>query len=316
MIIDLHCHPSLKTYLFDKDFGTDDKYFTGGIWNPLVMQCDIPKMKRAGIKAVFSSIYTLEKELLNDCEPLKFIAGLYSAFDSKIKFLTNSNYYDATLAILKDIENEINEAKNDVVVVKTLNEYELAFKNNKIAIIHAIEGSHVLDNSSNKFANVFQILDDYYNRGVRMITIAHMYNNNYVESVGGIPDSMKIFNWFKNSKQHEGGLSAIGSELIRKMIDLKMAIDLTHCPVKARNDIYAVAKELKAKDPILLFTHVGFRDKNNIHPMSPDENEVKIVSDFGGIIGVIFMNSWLKNKDLYNHKKDIGYPLLSETIQK
>ena len=42
--IDIHCHPSLKTYLFNSDLF--ERYKTSEEFNPINVQVDIPKIKR------------------------------------------------------------------------------------------------------------------------------------------------------------------------------------------------------------------------------------------------------------------------------
>ncbi|MFH1050401.1 MAG: membrane dipeptidase, partial [bacterium] len=61
----------------------------------------------------------------------------------------------------------------------------------------------------------------------------------------------------------------------------------------------------------LIFSHVGVQ-KYNWHPMNPNDEEIKIIADSGGVIGVIFMNHWLSR---YSTKRDNGIENLAKTIE-
>jgi membrane dipeptidase len=285
----------------------NNPYSTSGAWNPFAMRSDVPKMVKGHMKAVFSAVYILERDMLDDCIILNAIAKVVSLFSSKIRYLTHKDSHLATIAILDNFEQAIAKARK-ATIVKTLEEYNNAVNDGLVAVIHAIEGAHTL---SGDLAN----LDEFYKRGMRMMTVAHMYNNPFVESIGGIPYTLKILGCFKNCHEHSGGLTVLGKELIHRMIDMRIAIDLCHCTLQSRKDIYAIAKAEKHKDPVILFSHAGFRDHNNSHPMSPDADEVKTIAELGGVIGVIFMNYWLANPSSFNPKKDLGFPLIAHTIQ-
>ena len=98
IVIDLHAHPALKTFLFNKQFYK--KHRTGGAWNPLAMRVDLPKISEGGLNAVFSSVYLIEKEMIYDCGILSFVVSLFGLFSKKFrnlkKFRITFSYYFKT----------------------------------------------------------------------------------------------------------------------------------------------------------------------------------------------------------------------------
>ena len=70
-LADLHVHPSLKTFLFNKKLYKCNR--TGGAWNPLALRVDLPKVIKGGVNLFLSSVYLPEKKMIKDC---KFNCGI------------------------------------------------------------------------------------------------------------------------------------------------------------------------------------------------------------------------------------------------
>jgi len=76
--------------------------------------------------------------------------------------------------------------------------------------------------------------------------------------------------------------------VIEEMLRLGMLIDLTHCTPKARRQAYEICGTRRPH----MFSHVGVQPLAD-DPMSPTEDEIRHIASTGGVIAVIFMNSWL-----------------------
>ncbi len=298
--IDLHAHPSLKTYLFNKRLYK--KHKTGGAWNPLAMRVDLPKIVEGGVNAIFSSVYLPENKMIMDCTILSFITSLVGLFSKKFRSVKKGNPFSVTMDIIDNFEQAVAKAQkkgwNNFEIARSVSDFKRILSENKIAFIHSIEGAHSLDG---KLEN----LQKFFDRGVSMLTLAHFYENEVTRTVGGIPQSKKMLWCFKNEKEQSEGLPTLGRQVVEEMIRIGMLIDLSHCTIKARDEIYKINNKRRP----LVFSHNGVH-KMNPAAMNPTDEEIKLIADCGGVIGVIFMNFWLFHKDKKN-----GLELIINTIR-
>jgi len=299
-LIDFHVHPALKTYLFCTKFYKRHK--AGGAWNPLRVRVDLPKLKEGGVNGIFSAIYCPERELLNDCMPLRMAIGFLGLFSKKFRGISKGNHFDETMKMIDSFENTVSIAVKkgwqDIKIARSGTEFEEFINEGKLTILHSIEGGHSV---GGKLEN----LEKLFNRGVALITLAHFYENEIGQTVGGIIDSKKLFGCFKHSVIQEGGLSGFGRDVVEEMIRMGMLIDMTHCTPKARQEIFEINNNRRP----LICSHVGVRSRFD-HPINLSDEEIKKIADCGGAICVIFMNDWLSAKP----QKD-GLDLIVKAIE-
>lgn len=300
IVIDLHAHPPLKTFLFNRQFYK--KHKAGGAWNPLAMRVDLPKLIEGGVNAIFSSVYLPEKRMIEDCKILSFITSLLGLFNKKFRALKKDSPFTVTMDILDNFEEAAvktkKEGMNNFEIARSVSDFNRILSEKKIALIHSIEGAHSLDG---KLEN----LQKFFDRGVSMLTLAHFYENEVTHTVGGIPENKKLLGCFKNEMEQSEGLTDLGKQVVEEMIRIGMLIDLSHCTHKARQEIY----KMNNKQRPLVFSHNGVHELNSA-TMNPTDDEIKIIADCGGVIGVIFMNFWLYHKDQKN-----GLDLIIKTIK-
>ncbi len=295
-VIDIHVHPSLKTYIFCHKIWK--RHVSGGAWWPLTMRVDFPKAIKGGVNVLVSSVYLPERGLLTDCKLLRILKRLSS---KRIRKLFDGEPMEQTLKILDHFEKAVDKArvKGTVVakVARSKAELEQIRQQGLIAVLHAVEGAHSLNGD---VTNVGKLFD----KGVCLLTLAHFYENEAVGCVVGIPPGFGPPGCFRHYEGCEKGLTSFGEQVIDDMIRLGMIIDVTHCTKEARQQIFTRCNN---RTPIV-FSHVGVQ----LHaddPMSPTKGEMKQVADSGGVIGVIFMNYWLGDP----HKKK-GLDLITKTI--
>jgi membrane dipeptidase len=300
IIIDLHVHPSLKIFLFNKKLYR--KYPAGGAWNPFFMRVSLPRLQQGGTQAIISSVYLPEPKMIRDCFLMGAGLWVMSLFNRKFRMLRKLDPFDSTVEILNHFEHAIAEAQKkgwtSVTLVRSLPEFKQALNAKKMAIVHAVEGAHSL-------AGKMENLHELFNRGVCMLTLAHFYQNEVTQTVGGIPSDKKFLGCFKNEGIQQGGLSDFGKEVVKEMFRLGMIVDLTHCTPKAREEVFRINNGQRP----LIFSHTGVSTMNS-HPMNPTDEEIKKVAESGGVIGTIFMNHWLAPGEPKN-----GLDLLVKTIR-
>lgn len=131
-----------------------------------------------------------------------------------------------------------------------------------------VEGAHALEGDMNN-------LDRLYDSGIRLIGLAHFFDNEFAGSAHG------------NSK---GGLTPLGRELVRKIEAKKMIVDLAHSSPQAIREFLAMAKR-----PAVV-THTGVKGTcNNQRNLSDDE--IRGIAAGGGLIGIGYWETAVCGKD-------------------
>ncbi len=134
-----------------------------------------------------------------------------------------------------------------------------------------IEGLHSLEGNVDN-------LDIFYQAGVRMAGPMHLFDN----ELGGSAQGEK-----------KGGLTPFGKEVIKKMDELGMVIDLAHASEKAIDDILSIAKRP------LITSHTGAKGICNNGRNLSDEH-LRAIAHSGGLIGVGFFAHTVCKPD-YKH---------------
>jgi membrane dipeptidase len=300
LIFDIHVHPSLKVYLFNKKLYR--RYPSGGAWNPLFMRVNLSKMRTGNVCTIVSSIYLPERKMIDDCKLMRIGMWLMGILNSKIRRIHKGDPFEVTMEILNHFERAVEQANNkdwpDLMMARSLEELQKAQSAGKTVMIHAVEGAHSL---AGNLVNLKKL----YDRGVCMLTLAHFYENEATQTVGGIPSDKKFLGCFKSEHEQRGGLSDFGKQVVEEMIKLGILIDMTHCTPQSRKEIFRLNQNRRP----LIFSHSGVSALNS-HNMNPTDNEIKKIADCGGMIGIIFMNHWLALGEQKN-----GLELIVKTIK-
>ncbi|WP_339707786.1 membrane dipeptidase [uncultured Kriegella sp.] len=122
-----------------------------------------------------------------------------------------------------------------------------------------LEGAHCLEG---KIEN----LDKLYKEGVRMVGPTHFFDNELGGSAHGVS---------------KGGLSDFGRDVIQRMDELGMFVDLAHAAPALIDDVLA-----ETKNPVLV-SHTGVRGTLDNSRNLSDAHIQKIATN-GGLIGVAF----------------------------
>ncbi len=298
LVIDAHVHPSLKTFLFRKRLHRTHR--SGGAFNPFTLRVDLPKTMAGGVDTIVSSIYLPEPGLLADCRALKLLSKIAP---KRIRRLFKGDPFERTLEILDDFERALGRAnargRELARIVRSTDEIRGAQSDGVIAVVHAVEGAHSLGGR-------VESVEALSSRGVSMLTLAHFYVNDVAAPVVGIPPEMQKLSCFKQPKDLNLGLGPLGRPVIEEMLRLGMIIDLTHCTPNARRQAYGICGTRRP----LVFSHVGVQPLAD-DPMSPTEDEIRHIADTGGVIAVIFMNTWLGE-----HQSKMGIKAIVATIKR
>jgi len=202
----------------------------------------LDKIKKGGLKAQIFALY------VNPC---------YATYRSIKK----------ALLLYHSLENNINTLGNTVKVT-SIKEMESAVKNNKFAYWLSLEGGHIIENS-------IEMLEFFYNLGIRFMTLTHTKNTDWADSSGSEPK--------------HNGLTNLGRKIITKMNELGMVVDISHSSDKTVEDVLEVSSM-----PVMA-SHSCAQAICNIPRNLSDDLIVKI-ADRKGYIGVNFFPGFLKKK--------------------
>ena len=153
-VLDLHGHPSLKSFILygnlrAKKRGFLAKIFDKGFW-PFSGRITFPKMEEGGLDVLLSTAYTLEQGWIDDISLIRWLFRLAPRVRRKV---VDPTYFDATNAMLDEMEQQV-EKYNTSIEGKgerrrarmTLSPSELqeGVASDDMCIVHAVEGGHCL----------------------------------------------------------------------------------------------------------------------------------------------------------------------------
>ena len=187
-----------------------------------------------------------------------------------------------------------------MMLVSTPTQLSNAVKEHKLACIMGVEGGHMIEDDLNK-------LDSLYNRGVRYMTLTWNNNTSWATSAEYESGNQKKDGEVDTTSQKKG-LNDFGKEVVKRMNELGMMVDLSHTGEQTFWD----AIQISAK-PIL----VSHSDAYALCPAFRNlkDDQIKAVAKNGGVIDLNFYPAFLdstvaaKQKDYYKkhreEKKDL-----------
>ena len=148
----------------------------------------------------------------------------------------------------------------------------------RIGALLALEGVHALEG---EIAN----LDLLYERGFRMIGLAHFFDNEAGGSAHG---------------RQKGGLTPFGREVVRRVAQKKMILDLAHASGQTIEDTLAIATA-----PVVV-SHTGVRGVcDNQRNISDDH--VRGIAATGGLIGIALFEQTVCGRTIEDTARAMRY---------
>ncbi|MBN1640310.1 MAG: membrane dipeptidase [Anaerolineae bacterium] len=298
-IVDMHVHPSLKTFLFKRVLTM--RAGAHRAFNPFSLRTDFGRLAEGGVDVVLSAAYAPEHDIIRDCFYLRVLR-----FVLPITYLNifRKDYLPVTLHILDVMEEQVRRAheqgKARVQMARSVRELDAILAQGPkrpIAVVHSVEGAHSLDGKIESLHRLFE-------RGVAYLTLAHFYENPAVAPVFPYPESVQGLRCFQYGPDLTRGLTSFGEEVVEAMVDMGMIIDVCHCTPSARARIY----DIVGKRRPIIASHVGAYEINP-SPYNLKDWEIKRIADTGGLSAVILMNYWLMA-----HETKRGLNFIARTI--
>lgn len=148
---------------------------------------------------------------------------------------------------------------------------DAAHASDRIAGIPGIEGGHSIEGS---IAN----LEWFFEHGVRVLTL--VWNNH--------------LDWIRSCQPGAGahvpaGLSAFGRDVVRRMNELGMVVDVSHAGEESIRDVIATTSR-----PIIA-SHSGCKALHG-HQRNLTDDQLRALAQNGGVVGIVFCTAFLKDE--------------------
>lgn len=198
-----------------------------------------------------------------------FLAAFTSGFHDN-----NPRSISRTLALLNALY--WTEARNEdaMQIAKNIAEINRIVDDGKLAVVPTIEGAYSLEER-----NAIELLHQYHDLGVKVIGFTWNYSNALGEGADRVHgDPAKT--------PSDGGLTELGSQVVKEMNRLGMVIDVSHMARSTLRDV------LEISEAPILATHSGvFALKE--HQRNLTDEEMLALKENGGVLSIVFYPAFL-----------------------
>lgn len=206
-------------------------------------QVDFPKMKLGGVDASFFAAYVPSSRSIENAR----------------------TYVDELLSV---VERQVSENPDKVAFADTSEMIKVNKSNGLTSIVLCIENASPIGES-------VELLEKYYQRGVRYVTLTHSADNQVGDSCSG--------------KRTWGGLSPFGKELVREMNRVGMIIDLAHASDETIRDVLEISSAPVA------YTHGCCRALAS-HRRNLSDEFIRGIAAGGGVVGMSIYPCFLSDE--------------------
>ncbi len=255
LTVDTHCDTPMAML--------DDNFDIGVKNSPPQSRVDFPRMKEGGLDAMFFAAFTSQRER--------------TAENTENAYKTANQMIDATYAACNKYSNlaEVATKSSDAARIE---------KTGKRAIYIGMENGFPIGTDLSR-------VREFYNRGVRYVTLCHSSNNEICDSSTD-----------KKGSEHNG-LSNFGSAVVKEMNKLGMMIDVSHISDKSFYDVIKLSKA-----PVIA-SHSSVRAIAH-HNRNMTDEMIKTLAKNGGVIQICLLDDYIKDPDTttvyYQKRKELN----------
>jgi membrane dipeptidase len=245
---------------------------------------DVPRLIEGGIALQAFTIVTKAPRMVNfaaDENGIDNVTPLVIAQRWPVKTwtsLTERALYQARK--LKDLSHRSGGSLVIIQSASDLSSYLQMRTNDRrvVAAFLGVEGAHALDGR-------LENLDLLFDAGVRMMAPTHYFDNEFGGSAQGL---------------NKGGLTEKGRELIRRMEQRRMIVDLAHASDATISDVVRMATR-----PVIV-SHTGVKGTCN-NPRNLSDEQLKSIAVTGGVIGIGYWETATCGDDAQSIARAIHY---------
>lgn len=211
---------------------------------------DLPRMQQGGLDAIFFAIFTGQRERTEE---------------------NNTLAYQLAHQMIDSTQKAVKSYPKLVELAQTAEDAIRLEQEGKRAIFLGMENGFPLNTNISR-------VEEFYNRGVRYITLCHTQNNDVCDSSTDA-----------NGPEHNG-LSSFGKAVVKEMNRLGMLIDVSHISDKAFYDVID-----QSRVPVIA-SHSSVRSVCN-HPRNMDDQMIKTLAANGGVIQICILGAYIQPED-------------------
>ncbi|MEP3371765.1 MAG: membrane dipeptidase [Maribacter dokdonensis] len=182
-------------------------------------------------------------------------ASGYTGFNASV----DSGNLEKGLKNLNNWQNIIKENSDKLILGTSAKDYDRAKKEGKVVVMLGFQNSTMVGRS-------IKNLDKLYDAGMRWMQLTYNERNYLGDG---------------STERTNCGLSDFGIEVVERMNELGIMIDLSHCGEQTTNDGIAFSKS-----PVSI-NHSMCEALHKNHPRSKTDEQIKAMANKGGIIGII-----------------------------
>lgn len=269
LVADLHA----DSLLWNRDLNEDSN----------IAQVDLPKLLRGNVALQAFTVVTKTPRNLNieintdETDNIFWLALTQRQPLENLSSLTKRALFQAA-----NLNKYAAESNGKLVVIKTKTDLKNFLERRKTKKIVGgflgIEGAHALDG---KVENVDVLFD----AGFRMMSPSHFFDND----IGGSAHGVEKY-----------GLTEKGKEMIRRMEQKGMLVDIAHASEKTIDDVLKIATK-----PVVV-SHTGVKGTCDNQRNLSDE-QLKSIAKTGGIVGIGFWDTAVCGEDAKSIAKAMRY---------
>lgn len=216
-------------------------------------------------------------------------------------------YFYDLMGQLSRVEGEIKGKYSAVARVAHNNgELKQALAENKIALVHAVEGGfHLGDEPSEIDRNVSTLARS----GVAYITLAHLFWRRVASNVPALPFLPDML-YRRLFPEPDIGLTDVGVALTDAMVRERILVDLTHMTQAAMCD---TLDRLPPDVPVIA-SHVACRFGNLAYNLT--DNDVRKIVRRGGVLGVILCDHFCNEGHPRTKKQEQSFKAVFRQIDR
>lgn len=222
---------------------------------------DLPRMKKGGLDGEFMAVFVPQGKLDS--------AGRETAFKTANEMIDLIN-------------KQCTANKNLCELGRSVNDFFNIASSGRICIFVGIENGYPIGLDINK-------LDYFYNRGARYLTLCHFEDNDICDSSTD------------ENNPYDNGLSEFGVQVVKRMNELGMMIDVSHISQKSFFDVIKYSKK-----PVIASHSCiqGLKD----HPQNLTDRQLLALKENGGVIQINLVPDHLR--------KPVDVPEMKEEMRK
>lgn len=257
--------------------------------SPTSLVADVDSLVNGGAGAFLCCAYALERQFFSDVLPLRVLSKLHwrprhmASTPLNVLAMEHLDQAGEMMAAANRQRGDIIELARGSSDIKRITDAR------KICMLHSMEGAHHL-------AGNLERVDDFFERGVCMMTVPHLYPN----EAGGCVDffsPLREFWWaggsFSQKYQDASGLTPWGHELVERLLDVGIVVDMVHGTQEYRRQVIDIAKSHPKKRPITM-SHVAIGQNPTESLAGPSPEDVRAIADTGGVIGLMMVHHTLE----------------------